>query len=1023
MQEIGKEATHHVCRDIFKAIHEGKWLSIEYKNKNEQITKYWIGIKDIDIRNRSLNVEGLHLGNYQIANLQCIYIASIKSSQVVEGTYFAKNEALIKDISLNPEKYRNLFDHVTNLKILNYLEDCNRMDVTPYRTNFKLIERIDREAFSRDYISLNQKQFQDIVRSFQLRVNGRKENHGKIQLNQMGINVLSIHTQKGLYVLAYRKVFLDVMKRELKQGTNITVCTEFTLDGVSKESIRRYLDADDYELLADFENNQEKIKDCIQKHKNRYISVDDMPYFIELGMDIVLDLHKEYGAIIKMYQEHQVTVPIQAFFGDLVKRPVRRKAYPFALLNKKLNLDQLLAINNAMKYPLAYIQGPPGTGKTNTIINTICTAFFNEKTVLFSSYNNHPIDGVFETLSTLKYKGKTIPFPVVRLGNQDKTAEALRYMKDIYLRTKKISVFEKTLDRNKDDRIKRAEKLSEVLKKYEETRDYEERAEVLVQLQGHYQKKQSLQNFSFLTNLKKQWDNLCMELGKLGVVNQEDAFRLLTDDEEEFRKYLYYTSAKFIKKIDEPKNKELREIIFMKDEEEQVTAFNKYLSKSQNVGWFLKIFPIVITTCISAHKIGKPNTYFDMVIMDEASQCNTAISLVPILRGKKLMLVGDPQQLNPVIILDENTNNRLKEKYCISEEYDYCKNSIYKTYLACDSVSDEVLLHYHYRCHPKIIGFNNKKYYNNRLESKRLSEEKDPLVFVNVKESTTDYRNTSPGEVEEIAKYALLNQDKSIGVITPFVNQKREIEKVLEKEGLQNVVCGTVHAFQGDEKDIVLFSTAITKQTGVGTYNWLKNNKELLNVATSRAKDKLIVLADEKNLERLHKDSKGENESGDDLYELVQYIKTNGKSEVTQRVSFSRALGVKPFSTETETAFLENLSHSMGNILLSENRFTVKKEVPISQVFEENLSYDDLFYTGRFDFVVYERQYKTDVPILAIELDGKEHYTDDVVKERDRKKNEICKTHNLELIRIENSYARRYNYIKDILVTFFKEKN
>ena len=42
--------------------------------------------------------------------------------------------------------------------------------------------------------------------------------------------------------------------------------------------------------------------------------------------------------------------------------------------------------------------------------------------------------------------------------------------------------------------------------------------------------------------------------------------------------------------------------------------------------------------------------------MDEASQCNTAVSLVPIIRGKNLMLVGDPQQLSPVILLDEATS-------------------------------------------------------------------------------------------------------------------------------------------------------------------------------------------------------------------------------------------------------------------------------------------------------------------------------------------------------------------------------
>lgn len=104
--------------------------------------------------------------------------------------------------------------------------------------------------------------------------------------------------------------------------------------------------------------------------------------------------------------------------------------------------------------------------------------------------------------------------------------------------------------------------------------------------------------------------------------------------------------------------------------------------------------------------------------MDEASQCNTAVSLVPILRGRNLMLVGDPQQLNPVILLNPRDNYILKQKYSVTNEYDYIENSIYKTYLACDAVSDEILLSYHYRCHEKIINFNNKKYYNRKLNKK-----------------------------------------------------------------------------------------------------------------------------------------------------------------------------------------------------------------------------------------------------------------------------------------------------------------
>lgn len=116
---------------------------------------------------------------------------------------------------------------------------------------------------------------------------------------------------------------------------------------------------------------------------------------------------------------------------------------------------------------------------------------------------------------------------------------------------------------------------------------------------------------------------------------------------------------------------------------------------------------------------------------------------------------------------------------------------------------------------------------------------------------------------------------------------------------------------------------------------------------------------------------------------------------------------------------MQNLSHALGNIWLSQSRYAVHKEVPIAQVFEGNDSYSDLFYSGRFDFVVYERLGEQELPVLAIELDGKEHYEDEVVRHRDQKKNRICEAHHLQLIRVENSYARRYNYIKDILLEYF----
>ena len=996
-----------ICRDIFRAIHENKWISIEYKNKQEEITKYWIGITYINPLKKVLQVDGLHLGKNTTMQLY-IYIDSILSSHIIEGSYYEVPNSLKEDIQLNSMKYRTLFHNITNLKLLNYYIDCNKMDSVPYKTEYSLLQNFDGECISKGEYYLSDAQFRDIIDIFQYNT---VNVFSKKKIKQLALNILSVPVKQGLYVLAYKAMYLDVKRKCLKPSDDVTVCTEFTIDG-TQQSIRKFLDADDYELLNNFEENAELIKDRITQCNNQIRGVDDMPYLIAIGRDVILDLNEEYKAIDEMFQKDEVTAPIQAFFGNLVQEPASRKVFPIALLNKQINLDQLLAIHNAMKYPLAYIQGPPGTGKTNTIVNTLVTAFFNEQTVLFTSYNNHPIDGVCEKLQHISNGNKgCIPFPIIRLGSDEKVAIALDYIKNLYEATKGINIFEGTLEKRKSDRIARTRQLTGLLQ------DYEERLRLMETKEAIQSLMDSNKHLTFQTQLQGvQLRQVNDKIEQTGNITDEEALKLVLEDEEAFRSYLYYTSAKCIKHLQEPKNADLLKIVYTEDVIEKVKAFNAYLRKDENLKKFQKIFPVIATTSISAHKIGTPGVHFDMVIMDEASQGNIATSLVPIIRGTSLMLVGDPQQLNPVILLSQVDNLKLRKMYRITDEYDYIKNSIYKVYLACDSVSREILLSHHYRCNERIIQFNNKKYYNNKLRICNQSKELNPLVFVNVPENSTYSKNTAPIEVDEIINYAAMNKDKSIGVITPFTNQRELISQKLKDNNLTNVSCGTVHAFQGDEKDVVLFSLALTQKTGKGTYEWLKNNKELINVAVSRAKDKLIILSSEKELNRLH-----ENSADDDLYELVQYVKNNGETTVTPKTSISRALGIKPYSTETEQAFLENLNHALDNVLNTNHKCIVQKEVSIAHVFQDAYCYNDLFYTGRFDFVVYERQPRTkvDIPILAIELDGREHMEKSTVMARDQKKNQICREHGFELIRIENTYARRYQFMKEILMKYF----
>lgn len=1001
-----------ISKDIFRSIHEGKWLYVEYQNSDNEKTKYWISINNINIEKQSLEVTGLHLGNFTTKNL-FMFVDKILATQIMDGTFYHTNKTLLEDIDVYPEKYSLIFSNIVNLKTLNYLADCNKLaDLPKINNEYTLIKKLDATKIQNHRYNLDDEQFKMIVNSFKKTASIKKEKNIN-SIIQLALNVLSVHTPKGLYVLAYREVMFDVTKRSLLAGNKIKICTEFCVDGTTKQSIQNFIQPDEMEYLENIDQIPEFVKDLITEniHGNKNYSVDDCPYFICLQRNTNINLEKEYEAIIDMYANDNVTIPIQAFFGELHTVKPNSETLPIALIDRNVNLDQLLAIHNAINYPVAYIQGPPGTGKTTTIINTIITAFFNNKTVLFSSYNNHPIDGVIEKLTNLKYRGYTIPFPILRIASNDKIPETIKYIKNLLITTQNLSVFTDALNQNKQSQIERTRQLTELLQKHEEQLDLKERRDLIEAMLSKNE------NMNLRLNLEGQQENaITKRLKEIGNITDEEALALLYFDHDKLMQFINFTSVKYLKQLYEPEYKDFIEILKLQDEKEQITKFNKYVSVSENIIKLQKVFPVFCATCISTQKIGEPKLYFDMTIMDEASQCNTAVSLVPIIRGKSLMLVGDPQQLNPVITLDPNINSELKAKYNVNDSYDYIKNSIYKAFLANDSVSQETLLHNHYRCAKEIIEFNNKKYYNNQLNVKSRVMYDKPLMFCEVAENYSSDKNTAPEEVETIIKYVKNNPGKKIGIITPFKNQKDLIEHRLKEEHLdQEINCGTVHAFQGDEKDEILFSLALTDHTHGKTYDWLKNNRELLNVAVSRAKEKLILISSNKELKRLHK-----KDEQDDLFELANYVQTNGEYKVTSRENSSRALGIKPYSSETEDAFLTTLNQALSVLIEDNSQYSVKREVQTSHLFEKLPSDCSFFFRASIDFVIYKKGFRNkEFPILAIELDGPEHHDNPKVMERDEKKKQICKDHGFTLIHVDNTYARRYNFLKDILTEFF----
>lgn len=1027
----------NIRHEILSAICKKSFLYVRYTHPHtdKKDTFFWIGIDNLNVKNNNVYCFGYNIDTNKSSQFdKPISIDRIKEAKVVDETYYCSesSEKLLHDIKTSPETYEPLFgDYTENLNILDYYEECIRLNNTPFLSDdkFTKIDKLDESKFINNLYNLNEDQFIEIIEKLHKKNKDKFENNERKTL-YLCFNLLTVNdSKKGNYVIAYKKLSLDIKNKALKIADEITLCQNFKTNknidekDYDKYSITKYIDNGDLYLLEDFEKNIEQIKDLLTTTLPSSCKVDDNPYIFPLQRNLIFNLKNEFAEIKSMKDKNCLTEPLKAFFGRLVKIPESKYDTPIVLLDNNANMKQLLAIHNAMKNPVSYIQGPPGTGKTSTIVNTILTAFFNDKTVLFTSYNNKPIDGVAEKLSKITYDNYPPLFPMLEIKNNDKIPQALKKVRSLYETAKNKIVFKDMLIKKKRLELDKTEKINRLLEEYEKRVEIDETKIVLDKMTD---KIKTMEFNLFLQgieskNLKKREDNL-------GKIDYKETISLINENKRDFFMYIYFKTVDLLKKIDLSEYKDFKDILYMEKEEEQKKAFNQYLRNDENIYKLLNIFPVMLVTCISARKVGSPKQYFDLTIMDEASQCDNATALIPIIRSNKLMLVGDPQQLNPVIVLDKTDDERLKKEYNIPDVYDFMNNSVYKTFIANDFISNEILLNYHYRCTPQIIQFNNKKYYNNKLQIETKIKTENALSLLTVDRNESTIRNAAPAESEIILKYIKENKNKSIGIITPFKNQKKEIEETLRNAGVlvndrkSNISCGTVHSFQGDEKDEVIFSLALTNKTGIGTYKWLKCNKELINVATSRGKNKLILITSPKDIERLHNEAS----ENDDLYELYQYVKTNGTyNNIKTLDPDTRALGLKAFSSETENDFLETLDTALSNLNLDE-KIVVCKEISPSSIFEED--FDNLpnyFLQSKFDFVIFKKAQKKgmSIPLFAFEVDGIEHSTNKSVIERDRKKEQICKSHNFKLIRVPNSYARRYKYIKNILEEFFENKD
>ena len=255
---------------------------------------------------------------------------------------------------------------------------------------------------------------------------------------------------------------------------------------------------------------------------------------------------------------------------------------------------------------------------------------------------------------------------------------------------------------------------------------------------------------------------------------------------------------------------------------------------------------------------------FDLVIVDEASQCSLAAVLPLAYRAKRLAIVGDPYQLNPLVSLSDGLLQEIATQTGFDNDdlrnrgIHHKDGSAYSAFEFAARPQTPVLLNEHYRCHPHIARWFNKTFYKGELAVLTDVSDTSPrdrhiywcdVDGAAVRPATGSWLNQA--EAEETVKQlrGLIESGyKTVGALTPFTAQARLIAQIAKTQFGQaalddlDFVSGTAHRLQGDERDAIVLSSVLSPGMSKSGARWIEKERNLLNVAVSRARRMLIVL-------------------------------------------------------------------------------------------------------------------------------------------------------------------------------------
>jgi very-short-patch-repair endonuclease len=515
------------------------------------------------------------------------------------------------------------------------------------------------------------------------------------------------------------------------------------------------------------------------------------------------------------------------------------------------------------------VQGPPGTGKSLTIANLACHLLATGKRVLITSQKDKALEVVDELLNRLGFP--QLPMTLLRQDRESKQELRERLQRI----QKDRSAAEARLDFEKQ-----VTKFASVVERYESETHFLSNA--LIAEHGVSQAQRAMENapgpFSRLFHKLKLMRTLrlaertsSLRSDQLGTAVSISRNQIQVEAMALLAKAADYRTCE----ANKSERNQLREFSKLLGRNQasfkNYPVFDRMKAEPDKCEMLLKILPCWIMTPDDVARLFpcKPGV-FDVVIIDEASQCDLP-SMTPVLfRSKQAVIAGDSKQMQAQRFAF--TANQVAAQAWAEQGLDRLDpdrwldpSKIDLLQLASIRMDEEAFLDEHYRSLPQIIGFSNERWYGERLrimrdpDDKRVGNPETPAtVLHHVKGKVLP--GTQENEIEARELVAFLRTlmehpgyvDASFGVICLFEEQMRLINDMAteqipeELRVAHQLVIVNPDGFQGDERDVILYSLSYDADgMSQAALSARQSDREhiqgMLNVAFTRARDEMHI--------------------------------------------------------------------------------------------------------------------------------------------------------------------------------------